>query len=84
MRLLRFTFAVVGALAAILAVGTAVAAVVFYTPGSLGRAVFGTGLYVAIAATCFYAVLRIGRATHRSAPRCFDVIVPERRESPRE
>jgi hypothetical protein len=71
MRVLRVIFAVVGSIAALLALATVVLAVVFYTPGASSRAVAGSTLYAGIAVACFYAVFRMRPAPVR---RGFDVI----------
>ena len=78
MRVLKVTCAVVGSLAALLAIATVVLASLFYTPGASGRAVWGSGLYFGIAAACFYAFYRIKRATGSPGRRGFDVLVGER------
>jgi hypothetical protein len=74
MSVLKAIFAAVGALATLLAIATAVMAVVFYTPGTSARAVGGSALYLGIAVACFYAFYRINRVAG-SARRGFDVVV---------
>jgi hypothetical protein len=71
MRVLKVIFAVVGSLAALLAIATVVMAIVFYTPGASGRAVWGSALYAGIAVACFYAFFRMRRPAER---RGFDVL----------
>lgn len=70
MLVLRIIFAVVGSLAALLAIATVVLAIVFYTPGISSRAILGSALYAGIAIACFYAFFRMRRAPVR---RGFDV-----------
>lgn len=77
MRVLKVIFAVVGSLAALLAIATAVMAVIFYTPGASGRAVWGSALYLGIAIACFYAVFRVKRAMSSDRQHGFDVVAPE-------
>jgi hypothetical protein len=78
MRVLKVVFAVVGSLATLLAIATVGMAVVFYTPGGSGRAVWGSALYFGIAVACFYAFYRIKRAAGSAGRRGFDVVVGER------
>ena len=77
MRVLKVIFAVVGSLAALLAIGTVVMASILYTPGAFGPAVGGSALYSGIAVACFYAFFRMGRATSSDRQRGFDVVVPK-------
>ena len=63
MRVLRIIFAVVGSLATLLGLATVVMAVAFYPPGESSRALWGSALYSGIAAACFYAFIRMKRAT---------------------
>jgi hypothetical protein len=80
MRVLKVIFAVVGSLAALLAVATVVTAVAFYTPGAPPPALWVGGLYFGIAAACFYALFRIKRATGSAGRRGFEVRVSDPRE----
>ena len=68
---MRIVFAVVGTLAALLAVGTVVMALVFYTATASPRALWGSLLYFGIAVACFYAFFRMRRAPN---PRGFNVV----------
>ena len=72
MRVLKAIFAVVGTLAALLAISIVVMTVVFYTPGASGRALWGIALYFGIAIACFYAFFRIKRATSSVRQRGFE------------
>lgn len=78
-RALRIVFAVVGSLAAILAIATVGAALIFYTPTSSPHALWGSLLYFGIAVVSWYAFFRLRRSaldTHRG----FDVVIPEREQ----
>jgi hypothetical protein len=81
MRVLKVIFAVVGSLAALLAIATIVMAVVIYTPGASGRAVWGSALYLGIAIACLYAFFRLKRAMISGRQRGFDVVLPESDDS---
>ena len=59
---MRIVFAFVATLASLLAIGTVVMAMLFYTPAASSRALLGSLLYVGIAVTCFYAFLRMRSA----------------------
>lgn len=59
MRIMRLLFAVIGTLAALLAIGTVAMAQLFYTPTASPSALWGSLLYFGIAVACFYAFYRI-------------------------
>ena len=77
LRALKIIFAVVGSLAALLAIASLVLAFVFYTPDASGRAVLGSALYLGIAIVCFYAFFRMKRMTDLDRQRGFDAVMPK-------